>query len=605
MRDDAAGQPRTRSGPDGSELPSGALATIARALEEDIGTGDVTTNSVVPADAVMRGRVIAKQRGVVAGLDVARAAFRLFDPRVALTAHVAEGARVGDGEILATVSGPARALLTVERVALNFLGRMSGVATLTRQLVDAVAGTPRDHPRHPQDGARPARARQTGGAPRRRAEPPDGALRRDSDQGQPHRRGRVAGRGGAPRPRGGDRLPIEVEARTLDDVRAALALQVTHILLDNMSGRDDARGGAPGGRPRRAGGLRQRHARDRVRAIAETGVDLHLRGRADALGQGVRRQPEVDGPRPVDLGDRAHPRGHRPTTCRGANRAGPCARRPPASAWRCPMVVTMARETSADAMYAEMKARLERVVPDVELRQKAGPRVRDQPAQARAERGDPRTQLHGAGPVPFDSRLHRRFAGAEPHRRPRPRRTSSSSAACSSWRRRRRSSTRRRRSCCRPRRAGCSLAASITAADVRALKQRFPGVPVVTYVNTYADVKAESDICCTSSNAAAVVESLGVDTVIFLPDEYLAKNVARETGKHVIFPTHPQPAGGARRRRLPADRLARPVRGARAVPGGATFARSGSSSPTSSCSPIPSAARRSWRPPTSPAARPR
>ena len=85
--------------------------------------------------------------------------------------------------------------------------------------------------------------------------------------------------------------------------------------------------------------------------------------------------------------------------------------------------------------------------------------------------------------------------------------------------------------------AGCSLAASITAADVRALRRRFPGVPVVTYVNTYADVKAESDICCTSSNAKAVVESLGTDTVIFLPDEYLARNVARETGKHIIFPT--------------------------------------------------------------------
>src|SRR6266542_3808981 len=85
--------------------------------------------------------------------------------------------------------------------------------------------------------------------------------------------------------------------------------------------------------------------------------------------------------------------------------------------------------------------------------------------------------------------------------------------------------------------AGCSLAASITAADVRALKQRFPGVPVVTYINTYADVKAESDICCTSGNAAKVVESLGASTVIFLPDEYLARNVARETGKHIIFPT--------------------------------------------------------------------
>jgi quinolinate synthase len=85
--------------------------------------------------------------------------------------------------------------------------------------------------------------------------------------------------------------------------------------------------------------------------------------------------------------------------------------------------------------------------------------------------------------------------------------------------------------------AGCSLAASITAADVRELKRRFPGVPVVTYVNTYADVKAESDICCTSGNARAVVESLGTETVIFIPDEYLAKNVAKETGKHIIFPT--------------------------------------------------------------------
>jgi len=91
--------------------------------------------------------------------------------------------------------------------------------------------------------------------------------------------------------------------------------------------------------------------------------------------------------------------------------------------------------------------------------------------------------------------------------------------------------------------AGCSLAESITAADVRALKAKFPGVPMVTYVNTYADVKAESDICCTSSNAVAVIESLHAETVIFLPDEYLAKNVARETGKHIIFPS-PHPLAG-------------------------------------------------------------
>ena len=85
--------------------------------------------------------------------------------------------------------------------------------------------------------------------------------------------------------------------------------------------------------------------------------------------------------------------------------------------------------------------------------------------------------------------------------------------------------------------AGCSLAASITAEDVRNLKKKFPGVPVVTYVNTYADVKAESDICCTSGNAVAVVESLKTDTVIFLPDQYLASNVAKESGKHIIFPS--------------------------------------------------------------------
>lgn len=96
-------------------------------------------------------------------------------------------------------------------------------------------------------------------------------------------------------------------------------------------------------------------------------------------------------------------------------------------------------------------------------------------------------------------------------------------------------------------RAGCSLAESITAEDVRKLRVRYPGVPVVTYVNTYADVKAESDICCTSSNAAAVVRSLKEERIIFLPDEYLAKNVARETGRRILFPTRdPRKAGSTK-----------------------------------------------------------
>jgi quinolinate synthase len=90
--------------------------------------------------------------------------------------------------------------------------------------------------------------------------------------------------------------------------------------------------------------------------------------------------------------------------------------------------------------------------------------------------------------------------------------------------------------------AGCSLAASITADDLRKLKAQYPGVPVVSYVNTYADVKAETDICCTSSNAAKVIQFLadkGHKRVIFLPDEYLAKNVAKETGIPIVFPSLP------------------------------------------------------------------
>jgi len=93
--------------------------------------------------------------------------------------------------------------------------------------------------------------------------------------------------------------------------------------------------------------------------------------------------------------------------------------------------------------------------------------------------------------------------------------------------------------------AGCSLASSITADDVRQLKDKYPGVPVVTYINTYADVKAECDVCCTSGNAIAVVESLGSDTIIFIPDEYLAKNVAQETGKNIIIPSATTQANGS------------------------------------------------------------
>ncbi len=84
-------------------------------------------------------------------------------------------------------------------------------------------------------------------------------------------------------------------------------------------------------------------------------------------------------------------------------------------------------------------------------------------------------------------------------------------------------------------RAGCSLASSITAADVRLLREKYPNVPIVTYVNTSADVKAESDVCCTSSNAVQIVDSLPGDTVMMIPDQYLARNVAKQTKKKVLY----------------------------------------------------------------------
>ena len=117
------------------------MPIIARALAEDVGDGDVTTKWTVPfakrADAV----IIAKADGVIAGLDVARWVFEAIDEAIAFAARVKDGARVGAGDVLAEVSGPARGLLTGERVALNFLQRMSGIATMTAQFVEAVQGT--------------------------------------------------------------------------------------------------------------------------------------------------------------------------------------------------------------------------------------------------------------------------------------------------------------------------------------------------------------------------------------------------------------------------------------------------------------------------------
>ena len=216
-------------------LPTEILDSIQRALDEDIGTGDATTNSIVSAEATMRGQIIAKQDGVIAGLDVAQAAYQLLDPAVDFAVQVADGSRVTKGGILALVSGRTRSLLTAERTALNFLGRISGIATLTRQLVDAVAGTNAVilDTRKTAPGLRAVDklAVLRGGGQNHRIGLYDMILIKDNHIDfaggieEAVRRARASHSG----------LPIEVEARTLGDVNIALQLGVERILLDNMS----------------------------------------------------------------------------------------------------------------------------------------------------------------------------------------------------------------------------------------------------------------------------------------------------------------------------------------------------------------------------------
>ncbi len=215
-------------------MPSEIVQCLERALAEDIGSGDVTTNSIVPPEAVLRGRILAKDNGVVAGLDIAKAVFLMLDPQIEFKTNVAEGAQVTKGTVLANISGSARALLTGERTALNVLGRMSGIATLTRRFVDQVSGT----------SARILDTRKT--APGLRAIDKL-AVRRGG--GENHRiglfdmvlikdnhidfAGSITAAVGRARS-AGTNLEIEVEARTLSDVQEALDLGVERILLDNM-----------------------------------------------------------------------------------------------------------------------------------------------------------------------------------------------------------------------------------------------------------------------------------------------------------------------------------------------------------------------------------
>lgn len=248
------------------------LDAIRRALAEDVGPGDVTTNSIVPPDATMRGRIIAKQNGVVAGLDVAQTVYRMVDERITVTALVAEGERVTNRQTLAFVSGPARGLLTAERTALNFLGRMSGIATLTRQFVDAVAGTGVTilDTRKTAPGLRMVDklAVQRGGGCNHRIGLYDMVLIKDNhiDFAGSLRAAVERTREYAPH------LEIEVEARTLADVREALDLGVQRIMLDNMTPvmmAEAVRLVAGRARLEASGNV----SLDTIRQIAETGVD--------------------------------------------------------------------------------------------------------------------------------------------------------------------------------------------------------------------------------------------------------------------------------------------------------------------------------------------
>jgi len=208
---------------------------IQRALEEDIGTGDVTTDTIVPADATLRGRIVAKQDGIVAGLDVAKEVFLTLNPDIKFLAKTQDGSRVARRDVLAEVEGPARALLTGERLALNFLGRMSGIATLTRKFVHAVAGTKAKilDTRKTAPGLRMTdkRAVRLGGGENHRTGLFDMVLIKDNHIDFAGSITNAVERVRA----SGTTLEIEVETRTLDDVREALALGVERILLDNMS----------------------------------------------------------------------------------------------------------------------------------------------------------------------------------------------------------------------------------------------------------------------------------------------------------------------------------------------------------------------------------
>ncbi len=259
-----------------ARLPSPLIeSAVAAALAEDLGlAGDITTDSVIAPEMTASGVFAARKPGTIAGLDLAAAAFRQLDPTTQLDIFVPDGSSVEAGAVVARVSGSARALLTGERVALNFLGRLSGIATLTRRYVDAVAGT-RAHivdTRKTTPGLRAFEkyAVRAGGGMNHRIGLFDAVLIKDNH---------IAVAGGigqaiaAARARAGHMVKIEIEVDTLDQLREALQHRIDAVLLDNMTPAQLAEAVREvDGRviTEASGGVNL----ETVRAIAEAGVDL-------------------------------------------------------------------------------------------------------------------------------------------------------------------------------------------------------------------------------------------------------------------------------------------------------------------------------------------
>ncbi len=244
---------------------------VTAALAEDVGAGDVTTQATVAADATGTAELLLKESGVVSGLDAAEAVFLALDPDVRFEALVEDGTFVEHMTVVAVISGPLRAILTGERVALNFLGRLSGIATLTRSYVDAVAGTDVAilDTRKTTPGLRllEKHAVASGGGRNHRFGLDDAVLVKDN-----HLAAAGSVRAAVERLRATTDLPIEVECDTRAQVSEALEAKVDAILLDNMPPNEliEAVALAQGrARLEASGGVTLAN----VRAIAETGVD--------------------------------------------------------------------------------------------------------------------------------------------------------------------------------------------------------------------------------------------------------------------------------------------------------------------------------------------